>query len=400
MTAVPVIVRRAILAAAVAGVLGALWLAPRWPPAPPIEARDSVPDTLPGSLSDADFWRLSADLSEPGGYFRSENLVSNEHTFQYVIPDLIRTVPKGGVYLGVAPDQNFTYVVALAPKMAFILDIRRGNLLEHLMYKAIIELSPDRADFLSRLFSKKRPDGIGAAATVDDLFDAFDGVETSEALHAENVRAIEDQLTVHHAFPLSVEDLQQIEGIYEQFYWEGPGLRYTVNMAPVTSAPRFGFGRGFGGNFPSYEDLMRQSDTEGQHWSYLASEDRFAALKTFEEKNLLVPVVGDFAGPKALRAIGTYVHEHGSRVSAFYVSNVEQYLFQDGIWSDFYRSVATLPLSDSSTFIRSVSGRTGFRGPRQWSDGRATSLDPMKASVRAFQSGRIRTYYELNARSK
>src|SRR5262245_43187420 len=117
--------------------------------------------SLPLSLNNDEFWQLSTALSEPSGYFRSENLVSNEHTYQYVIPSLRAMVKPGGVYLGVAPDQNFTYMAAIRPRMAFILDIRRGNLLEHLMYKAIFELSVDRAEFVSRLFSRPRPAEFG-----------------------------------------------------------------------------------------------------------------------------------------------------------------------------------------------------------------------------------------------
>ena len=136
-----------------------------------------APESLPQRLSDADFWRLTIDLSEPNGSFRSENLVSNEHTYQYVIPSLIKTVKPGGVYLGVAPDQNFTYMIAVQPRLAFIVDIRRGNFLQHLMYKAIFELSTDRADFLSRLFSKTRPAGIGPKTNVAELFSAFNRVD-------------------------------------------------------------------------------------------------------------------------------------------------------------------------------------------------------------------------------
>jgi hypothetical protein len=126
-----------------------------------ILARGAVAQTtLPSQLSDSAFWRLIVDLSEPGGYFRSDNFVSNEGSLQYVIPDLQRTLQPGGVYVGVAPDQNFTYLVALRPKLAFIIDIRRQNMLQHLMYKALIEVSNDRAEFLSRLFSRARPDGL------------------------------------------------------------------------------------------------------------------------------------------------------------------------------------------------------------------------------------------------
>ena len=145
---------------------------------------------------------------------------------------------------------------------------------------------------------------------------------------------------------------------------------------------------------------MMQTDFDGRSRSYLADEDSFAFLKAFEERNLLVPVVGDFAGPKALRAVGRYLKVHGATVSAFYVSNVEQYLFQGGIFGDFYRNVATLPLDERSTFIRSVSGRMGYAGPMQWSDTRATALDPIKASIRDFEAGKIRSYYDLNAHSR
>jgi hypothetical protein len=349
---------------------------------------------IPASLTDREFWKLSTDLSEPPGYFRSENLVSNEHTFQYVIPALEKAAKPGGVYLGVAPDQNFTYIVALRPRIAFIVDIRRGNLLEHLMYKAILELSTDRADFVSRLFSKKRPAGLGPTTPVVALFSAYASVATSEDLYRQNVHAIEDQLVKRHGFTLSTADLQQIEGIYFSFFWEGPNLQYS--MAPAGMG-----GRGIGGvSFPSYEDLMMQRDLTGAHRSYLATEENFRFLKRFEERNLLVPVMGNFAGPKALRAVGRYVRDHGATVGAFYVSNVEQYLFQDGLFDAFASNVATLPLDASSTFIRSVASRYGYAGTHLWQDGRATALDPIRPFVRDFLAGKIQSYWDVNARSR
>src|SRR6185503_9917803 len=88
--------------------------------------------------------------------------------------------------------------------------------------------------------------------------------------------------------------------------------------------------------------------------SYLASEESFRFMKDLESRNLLVPVVGNFGGPKALRAVGAYLKEKEAIVSAFYLSNVEQYLRQDGIWGNFCANVASLPLDETSTFIRSV----------------------------------------------
>ena len=102
-------------------------------------------------MSDQEFWKLSSESSEPDGTFRSDNLLSNESYFQYVIPPLNGAAKQGRVYMGVGPEQNFTYIAALKPKMVFIVDIRRGNLDLQLMYKALFEMSKDRAEFVSRL---------------------------------------------------------------------------------------------------------------------------------------------------------------------------------------------------------------------------------------------------------
>src|SRR5205085_11110284 len=154
----------------------------------------AIPDTLPAELSDKDFWSLVTDYSEPDGFFRSDNLVSNERTFQEVIPELKKRALANGVYLGVGPDQNFTYIGTLKPRIAFIVDIRRGNLDQHLFYKALIEMSSDRLDFLSRLFARPKPESLLENATglpVSILFDAFIGIEPDPAMFQKNVADIE-----------------------------------------------------------------------------------------------------------------------------------------------------------------------------------------------------------------
>jgi len=302
--------------------------------------------SFPARLSDTEFWRISSEFSEPDGRFRSDNLLSNEIYFQYVIPELNRTAEAGRVYMGVGPEQNFTYIAALKPKMAFILDIRRGNLDLQLMYKALFELSGDRAEFVSRLFSKKRPAGIGPQSTASALFTAYSKVEPDEALYQENLKAIKDHLLLAHGFPLSIDDLGGIDYVYRNFYRFGPEINYNSSSGGGVG----GYGR------VSYSELMIATDESGQARSYLATEENFAVLKDLETKNLIIPVVGNFGGPSAIRAVGKYLKEMDAMVSAFYLSNVEQYLHQDGIWGTFCRNSATLPLDETSTFIRSVRG--------------------------------------------
>src|SRR5262249_20240490 len=182
---------------------------------------------LPKQLSDRAFWQMVVDFSEAGGIFRSDNFVSNEKTFQEIIPELKKRSSPDGAYLGVGPDQNFTYITAVRPRIAFIIDIRRQNLIHHLLYKAIIEMSTDRADFLSRLFCRQRPAALEKSAPPNALFQAFAEKEPSEPAFQNNLREVETRLMKRHGFPLDEEDRRTLEYVYRAFYSEGPGLRYS-----------------------------------------------------------------------------------------------------------------------------------------------------------------------------
>ena len=295
---------------------------------------------VPERLSDQAFWRLSADASELGGYFRSQditNLTSNELWFQHVIPDLVQRTRPGAVYLGVGPEQNFTYMAAVRPRMAIIFDIRRGNLDLQLMYKAIFELSKDRADFVAMLFGSPRPPAVTTSSSATELFRALSTVTPNDTLFRQYLANIERQLVREHAFPLRPSDLNAIRQIYRTFYLSGVSVRA----------------------YPTYADLMTATDQAGINHGFLASEASFAFLKDLETRNMVVPVVGDFSGPRAIRAIGAYLKGRGAFVSAFYLSNVEQYLDS---WDTFCRNVSALPLDDSSTFIRSTNAGAFGRG--------------------------------------
>jgi hypothetical protein len=183
-------------------------------------------ETLPDRLTDKEYWSLIATLSEPNGAFQFENLLSNETDFPDVMSELQRKAPPGGVYLGVGPEQNFTYIAALRPKMAFIVDIRYQNLLEHLMYKALFELSPDRATFVSRLFSRALPAGLSDKSTAAELFDAYQPVPVDSDLFQRNLHDIEDLLIRTHGFSLASDDRESLGNVYAAFRDFGPLMDY------------------------------------------------------------------------------------------------------------------------------------------------------------------------------
>lgn len=303
---------------------------------------------IPARLTDQEFWRLASEFSEPDGTYHSENLVSNEIRFQQIVPQLVSKVKPGGVYVGVGPEQNFTYISAVRPNMVFIVDIRRGNLDLHLIYKALFEMSADRAEFVSRLFSRARPAGLSATSTATEIFNAVRRAAPSQALYDQNLKEIRNVLVTKHGFKLSQVDQKGLDFVYSNFFKSGPDIRYEFTTG------------GSPDGVPSYFQLMTTTDLQKQNRSYLATEDSFRYLKDLEARNMLVPVVGDFAGPKALRAVGAYLKEKKLVVNTFYTSNVEQYLLEGGIWNNFCSSVSTFPLDAASIFIRSKRG--GFSG--------------------------------------
>jgi hypothetical protein len=341
-------------------------------------------DTLPRELTDETFWKLVSDYSEEAGSFRFEYM-SNEQEFQYVIPRLLENRKPGGVYIGVGPEQNYTYIAALQPKMAFIVDIRRENMLEHLIYKAVFEMSANRAEFLSRLFSRRVPAGLTEKTTARAMFQAFRTSVPEAELMRQNVQAVKDWLLNEHKFRLSPDDLSRIDYIYRVFYDAGNAF--------TTSGQNMYFGGA------SYADLMTATDNHGEARSYLATEENFRVVKELHRKNLIVPLVGDFAGTKALRNVARYIKDHGATVNAFYTSNVEQYLFQqDDDWRKFLTNVSAFPLDSSSMFIRSSHFAFGDSQQlaRQASGRRFIQLlSPMAEVTKAFNAGKITGYEDV-----
>lgn len=286
-------------------------------------------------FSDVEFWNISTTLSEaPGAFPHSDTLVSNEIQFVQLIR-LLR--PGGGVYIGVGPEQNFSYIARLRPGMAFIIDIRRENRNLHLMYKALFEMAADRADFVSRLFSRERPASLRLDAPVQELFEAYELTPRSGWMYGTTIRQIRERLLHTHRFPLTPADLAWIDRAFDAFYSNGPEIQY--------GGPRPGGSAG-----PSYDALMTAKDVSGQSRSFLATEDAFAFVKDLQARNAIVPLVGDFGGQEAMLAAGDFIRRRGAIVTAFYSSNVEVYLNRQQA-AAFCRNLAALPHDSRTWFI-------------------------------------------------
>ncbi len=241
--------------------------------------------SVPPRLADTTYWRMITEMSEPDGFFRSDNLVGNEGSMQRVIPRLQKELSTGGV------------------------------------------------------------------------------------------------------------------SVYNAFFNAGPDLTYSFGQG---NGGNFG-GRGYGGRgMPTFGALLLATDSAGVNHAYLSSEAGYRWLRDFQARNLLVPVIGDFAGPKALRAVGQWVRAHDAKSDAMYVSNVEQYLFMSpDAWRRYYENVATLPISERALFIRSLSSGAFRPVGQQSPTSRSVQLVSSVAELlAAFAEGKITSYQDVIAMTK
>ncbi len=289
-----------------------------------------------------DFAQLVARLSERAGYFGSDNLVSNELSYQHVLGRLSKMSVSGGAYLGVGPDQNFTYVSQIKPRIAFMIDIRRDAMLQHLMFKSLCMMSRNRVEYMSLLFARPLPKDFKKwnERPIRDLVDYFDRTPLDKKL-ADKVRGEMHKKLATFGLQLSQRDLETIDEIYLAFHTDCLEVRYTIRDRPT------------GRFFPAYRDLMLEKDLDGRHRNYLATEADFQVIKNLHDRNLIIPVTADLSGQKAVRAVGEFLKEIGEKVSAFYVSNVEFYLWRYDTMPRFIDNLRSMPIDDKSVIIRS-----------------------------------------------
>jgi hypothetical protein len=284
----------------------------------------------------AQFKSIINRISEDGGYFWNDNYVSNEASYLHPLGKMEELGIHGGVYIGVGPDQNFTYIAKIRPRYSFIIDIRRQNWLEHMLFKALFHLAPDRAHYISLLLSRPVTPGSfeGDNYTVQDLVRYFENSPADYSLFGSTQARVRSILKNACRLNLTQLDLETIEKIHLAFYSRGLSIKY--DFIPVST----------------YGELLIEKDLKGKMQNFLNSADDFRYIKQAEEENRIIPIVGDFAGSHAFKELGAFLKENNERVTVIYTSNVEQYLVRSMDWPSFIQNVKELPLDDRAVFIR------------------------------------------------
>jgi hypothetical protein len=328
-----------------------------------------------------------AALSEPGGYFDTDNLISNERSYLHVVPELrALSGPAGrnGVYLGVGPDQSFSYIAHVRPSLAILIDIRRDNLLLHLLFKALFAESPTRVAYLALLTGRSPPSGPGwDRQTIDAIVKHID---SAKPLGEREIRARRDRLaTVVNGFgvPLTDADRATIDRFHRRFMQAGLSLQFNT----TGRAPQY--------DYPTYRDLLLEIDRTGTRRSFMASESDFQFVKDLQARDRVVPIVGDLSGPTALGAVAKHLGASKLQVTAIYTSNVEFYLFRNGTFPKFVANLARLPRLPDSVIVRSVfpAGSAGAAAVAGYNS--ASLTQPIQTLLDGYAKGRFRQYWEL-----
>lgn len=334
--------------------------------APGLSGGHAVAQSTARARSDADsvqnFAALVGRLSSAGGQFDTDNLISNEQGFQQVLGAMDRLGLRGGAYIGVGPDQNFTYIAQLRPRIAFIADIRRDNMLQHLLFKALFARARNRAEYLALWTGKRVPDDIVDAAVrpIQDLVTRVDGTPFDQVSAQRAKRLVREELQ-RSGILLSGADLTIIERFHDAFIAAGLSLRFTsIGRAPQPY-------------YPTLRQLILEHDATGRMRSYLASEESFQFVKDLQRRNLVVPLTGDLGDARTLAGIGRVLSERGDRLAVLYVSNVEDYLLRDGTFGAYLAAVRALPRASEAVIIRSYFGG-GYGHPEATAEYYATQL--------------------------
>ena len=306
----------------------------------------AAPAPAPAVAQTTDFARLAARLSEDAGFFDSDNLVSNETSYLHVLGGLRALGVRGGAYIGVGPEQSFSYIAELRPEIAYIIDIRRDNMLLHLLFKAMFEAADSRLEYLCLLFGRPAPRDLGAWShrNLELLLNYLEATPADSALHD---RQHEEMMrrVAQFGVPLTPVDRTTLRRFHDEFATQGLALTFTSR------------GRMNRRNYPTVRELYLQTTDEGDTAGYLATDERWRVVRALQRRHRIVPVVGDLAGPRAVQAIAAHLRETRRTVSVLYVSNVEMYLFQNGVFPAFVANVRSLPAGPSSVLVRSWFGR-------------------------------------------
>lgn len=301
-------------------------------------------------------WEGFVDLrqraEEQDAVVLADNVISNELHFLSIDQEIERQSPPSAAYIGVGPEQNFSYISLVRPSIAMIVDNRRDNAGVHLLHKAAFELANGRTEYLALLLGRTFTAGAepAASSSVVEVLRVFDSLPTTRTSFDQNLDRI--MRFLHEKLgPLELRDREAIERAARTLW----GRQLDGRPAVMGSA---------NGQEPSLREILLAPGSEGAAHGYLSTDDQFRIVQRLQQQDRIIPLVGDFAGEKTLVALSSWLRENRHEVGVFYTSNVEQFLDQRA-WERWQKNARRLPFAPQARVIRSFldSGEGGSNAP-------------------------------------
>ena len=263
--------------------------------------------------------------------------------------------------------------------------MRRDNLLLHLLFKAIFPEARSRVEYLALLTGRQLP-AAGTDWSQRPVNALITYIDAAPHLTEAGVTALRGRLAaVIRGFgvPLSDADRSTIDRFHRRFIDAGLGLQFNS----TGRAPQY--------DYPTYRDLLLEVDRLGVRQSFLASEPDFQFVKGLHARHQVIPIVGNLAGSKALASVAKFLAASNLKVTAFYTSNVEFYLFRDGSFPAFVANLGRLPHDSGSVIVRSVFAAGGAGVARVPGYNSASLTQNIDALLAGYAKGQFRQYAEL-----
>lgn len=336
------------------------------------------PASSPTPLTENEWGTLVQTISEEDGKFPSDNYVSNETSFLHVTQALEKL--NGGAYIGVGPEQNFTYLAMIEPELAFVIDIRRDNMILHLLYKVLFESCATRAEFLAQLTSRPTP-SLPPDASIKQITEALRNAPLDATMEKQRAQQVVER-TKNLGIKLSREDQKHLRESLAAFGKKGMEIHYTME--------------GSARKYPSLGELLAMRDDAGTQHSFMATEELYQKVRKMQRENRVIPVVGDLAGEGAMPKIAGELKKRNLSLRVLYASNVEQYLFSPAkTWSHWIKNVRAMPWAEDGVILR-VYFDQGRAHPEQRTGHRTTSMvRPTSVFLKRADEGGWKNWWEV-----
>lgn len=258
-----------------------------------------------------DLIRGQLKLAPPPTDYGLDCFVSSEVGYNEVIARCAPSAERpGGAYLGVGPDQNYTYIGALRPALAVILDARLDNLLEHLIFKLAFAEARDPLDYLCLLLGRARATGPGDGLTARLRAQPLDAA--AAAVFSANVRrAFQARWTSDERL------LARVERLLREF------VRRQLAVTSVSETCLANLDK-----IPDFEEVITSTTPEGFNFHYLTDAGRFGVVKALHAEDRIIPLLGNVVSPEGIAAARRVVEGAGLKLSTVYLSNLEEFLLQ------------------------------------------------------------------------